>query len=145
MCFLGPFSPKNCNLDERFYAYSCAICCCFWLYKSHTVEWQIFRFSTLEISPGWVFLQCRINDLTRERLTHTQNECLVCKEHKTFREFKVVKLISALLFSGIYKCWLTGSYPAVTQEVMVFKMLRDLNLPFSQDVYVLKRAWRHKS
>lgn len=73
--------------------------------------------------------------------THTQNECLVYKEHKTFQEFKVVKLISALLSSGIYQRWLTGSYPAVTQGVMVFEPFQDLkSFAVSQDIHVLKRT-----
>lgn len=55
-------------------------------------------------SEPWILvqdgvLQCRINDFDQGKTnTHTHNECLVCKEHKTFREFKVVKLISALVF-----------------------------------------------
>lgn len=105
-----------------------------------------FRLSTLDISPGWRFTvqnqwldQGTTNTQTHTR-THTRNVWFV----KNTRLFKSLKWLSSSLHSsGIYKYWLTGSYPAITQVVMVLKTHYDLK-PFavSQDIHVLKRTLR---
>ena len=83
-----------------------------------------FRLRALAISPGWSFTMQ--NQWLHQGTTNTHNECLVCNEHKTFWEFKVVTIISALFVFWYLQRLVNWFIPSNHPGRDVFKMIRYL-------------------